>query len=198
MTDPLSVTFTAGAIGEWAIARITAVTGESLATAARLAVTEGAAAPSPVAALAGATLPHPTTDAPGWLLHGVVSNQRYTNATELAELNAVSPALGRPAATVASLILITKSPAWWELAQNERRTIFEETSHHIRHSMDHLPAVARRLHHSRDLGGPFDFLTWFEFAPEDTAGFDDLLAVLRGTVEWTYVEREVEVRLERP
>ena len=76
MTDPLSVTFSAGASGEWAIARITAVTGESLATAARLAVTEGAAAPSQVAALAGATLPNPTTDAPGWLLHGVASNQR--------------------------------------------------------------------------------------------------------------------------
>ncbi|WP_233197344.1 MULTISPECIES: chlorite dismutase family protein [Cryobacterium] len=98
-------------------------------------------------------------------MRGAVSNQRYTTAAELTRLNAQSPALGRPDATVASLIPITKSNAWWELAQDERRAIFEETSHHIRRAMDYLPAVARKLHHCRDLGGPFDFLTWFEFAP---------------------------------
>ena len=195
MAETLPVTFTAGATGEWKISQITAVTGASLATAARLTVTEGAAAVAAVAA--SATGPSATTDADGWLLHGVVSHQHYTTAAELAALNAVSPALGRPSATLASLNLITKSPAWWELAQDERRAIFEETSHHIRRSMDNLPAVARRLHHSRDLGGPFDFLTWFEFAPADAAAFDDLLAALRGAKEWTYVEREVEVRLER-
>ena len=197
MAEPLLVTFTAGATGEWSIARTTAVTGASLATAARLAVTEGAAAVAAVATVDSPAGPTATTDAHGWLLHGVVSNQRYTTASELAALNAVSPALGRPAATVAALILITKSRTWWELAQDERRAIFEETSHHIRHSMDYLPAVARRLHHARDLRGPFDFLTWFEFAPEDAGAFDDLLSILRGTAEWTYVEREVEVRLER-
>jgi hypothetical protein len=57
--------------------------------------------------------------------------------------------------------------------------------------------VARKLHHSRDLGEPFDFLTWFEFSPRDEAAFDALLARLRSTEEWRYVEREVEVRLER-
>ena len=63
--------------------------------------------------------------------------------------------------------------------------------------MDCLPAVARRLHHCRDQGGPFDFLTWFEFAPINAAAFDGLLAELRGTTEWTFVEREVEVRVTR-
>jgi hypothetical protein len=61
----------------------------------------------------------------------------------------------------------------------------------------YLPAIARRLHHSRDLGEPFDFLTWFEFAPQDEPAFDDLLAALRATEEWNYVEREVDIRLER-
>src|SRR2546428_7160638 len=31
----------------------------------------------------------------------------------------------------------------------------------------YLPAIARRLYHCRDLGEPFDFLTWFEYAPAD-------------------------------
>ena len=58
-----------------------------------------------------------------------------------------------------------------------------------------LPAVARRLYHSRDLGEDFDFLTWFEFAPDDAPVFDRLLLALRATEEWRYVDREVELRL---
>ncbi|MEF3088160.1 hypothetical protein VLL29_21245, partial [Bacillus altitudinis] len=45
------------------------------------------------------------------------------------------------------------------LAKDERRAIFEDRSRHIALSMKYLPAVARRLHHARNLGGPFDFLT---------------------------------------
>ena len=73
----------------------------------------------------------------------------------------------------------------------------EEQSHHIAIGLDYLPAVARRLHHSRDLGEPFDFLTWFEFAADDEAQFDHMLERLRATPEWRYVDREVEVRLTR-
>ena len=43
----------------------------------------------------------------------------------------------------------------------------------------------------------FDFLTWFEFAPDAEPAFDELLAHLRGSEEWRYVVREVEVRLAR-
>ena len=109
----------------------------------------------------------------------------------------MSPPLGRPEATCAALIPLTKSAAWWGLAQDARRQIFEDQSGHIAHSLRYLPAVARRLHHARDLGGPFDFLTWFEFAPDHAAAFDALLADLRASAEWTFVEREVEVRLRR-
>jgi hypothetical protein len=63
--------------------------------------------------------------------------------------------------------------------------------------MGHLPAVARRLHHSRDLGQAFDFLTWFEYAPQYAEAFETLVSELRATEEWKYVEREVDVRLVR-
>jgi hypothetical protein len=63
--------------------------------------------------------------------------------------------------------------------------------------LEFLPAVARRLSHRRDLGEPFDFLTWFEYAPADTGAFETLLRRLRETEEWSYVEREVDVRLIR-
>ena len=92
----------------------------------------------------------------------------------------------------------TRAPeAWWDLAQDERRAIFEEQSRHIGIGMEYLPAVARRLHHSRELGEPFDFLTWFEYAPEHADAFEELVRRLRSTAEWRYVEREVDIRASR-
>jgi len=113
------------------------------------------------------------------------------------QLEAVQAGLGRAEATRAALIPITKSAAWWDLPRDERRAIFEERSHHISASLKYLPPIARRLYHARELGGPFDFLTWFEFAPEHAGLFDELVAVLRGTEEWRYVECEVDIRLSR-
>jgi hypothetical protein len=63
--------------------------------------------------------------------------------------------------------------------------------------LEYLPRIARRLHHSRDLGEPFDFLTWLEFAPEHEPAFDELVARLRASEEWSYFDREVDVRLSR-
>ncbi len=103
----------------------------------------------------------------------------------------------RPQATQAALIPIRKSAAWWGLAQDERRAIFEEQSRHITISLEYLPAVARRLHHGRKLGEPFDFLTWFEYEPAHAPAFEHMVGRLRATPEWRFVEREVDIRLAR-
>lgn len=135
-----------------------------------------------------------------WSLRGVTSYERYTHADEHAMLVASQPPIGRSEATRAALIPITKSAEWWRLSPDERRAVFEESSHHIALGARYLPAVARRLHHGRDLGEPFDFFTWFEYAPGDAEAFEELLALLRATEEWRteewrYVEREVDIRL---
>lgn len=44
---------------------------------------------------------------------------------------------------------------------------------------------------------PFDFLTWFEYAPEDASAIEELVNRLRATPERGYVEREVDIRLAR-
>lgn len=181
MPPPFTVSFVAGLAGDWEVTGVSTVAGEGLRSAARLAVTTGA--PSPAGGV--------------WTLRGVVSHPRYTTAVELEGLVAVQAGLGRAGATCAALIPIRKSEAWWSMAQDERRAIFEDRSRHIALSMKYLPAIARRLHHARDLGEPFDFLTWFEFAPEHEAAFDALLDELRASEEWRYVEREVEIRLRR-
>lgn len=182
MSSPVPVVFAGGSSGLWRVERIVAVAGAGLPSAERLAVHEGATdAPS---------------DSTSWLLRGVTGHHRYVESKERPGL-AGPPPLGRAEARSAALIPIRKSAAWWELAQDERRAILEEQSHHIAVGLQYVPAIARRLYHSRELGEPFDFLTWFEFAPSDGGAFDALLAKLRATQEWKYVEREVEVRLTR-
>jgi len=128
---------------------------------------------------------------------GVASHLRYAERAEKVKLEEVQAGLGRAEATCAALIPIRKSSAWWELTQEERRSIFEDKSRHIADTLKYLPAIARQLYHCRDLGEPFDFLTWFEYAPEHAAVFEELVGELRATEEWTYVEREVDVRVMR-
>ena len=130
-----------------------------------------------------------------WRLAGVASHLRYVERGEKTALAAGHTALGRPEASRAALIPIRKSAAWWDLTQEARRAIFEDKSRHIAASLKYLPAIARQLYHARDLGEPFDFLTWFEYAPDNAAAFEDLVGTLRETEEWTYVEREVDVRM---
>jgi len=181
---PLLVTFVGGQSGSWAIERVEPVVGASLEPASRLEVVEGEAA----------TLSDGKST---WVLRGVTSNDRYVSQLEHAVLVAKQESLGRATSTRAALIPITKSDAWWKLPQDERRRIFEERSHHIAIGLEYLPAVARRLHHGRDLGETFDFLTWFEFSPAHANAFEELVGRLRETEEWAYVEREIDIRLVR-
>jgi chlorite dismutase len=127
----------------------------------------------------------------------VRSHDRYLERGEKDRLVAVQEDLGRPSSAMAALIPMRKSAAWWAMTQDERRAVFETRSRHIAIGSQYLPAIARRLYHCRDLGEPFDFLTWFEFSPAEVGAFDDLLGRLRETEEWRYVDREVEVRLQR-
>jgi chlorite dismutase len=131
----------------------------------------------------------------GWQLRGTSVHAHYTERAELDALAARQEGLGRLQATCAALIPIMKTKAWWQLAQDERRAIMERDSHHISLGMEYLPAISRRLYQCRELGEPFDFLTWFEYAPEHEAMFDDLVMRLRATREWDYVAREVDIRL---
>jgi hypothetical protein len=180
--NPRLIHFSAGATGLWSIHDIRSIIGPSLAVAPRLDVT---AAP-----LAGSA---------NWVLRGVTSNSRYTTKDEKDVLNSKQQGLGRDASSYAALIPIKKNAAWWLLSQDERRAIFEEQSKHNTIGMKYLPSIARRLHHCRDLSTdePFDFITWFEFSPGDESAFDSLLAELRASLEWQYVEREVDIRLRK-
>ena len=179
-------TFRGGQSGAWRVVSQAAVKGTGLLPTPALSIVEASSIALPI-------LPSQTS----WRLAGVASHVRYTERAEKEQLAAVQARLGRPEATCAALIPIKKSAAWWELTQEERRQIFEDKSHHIAASLKYLPAIARQLYHCRDLGEPFDFLTWFEFEPAHAEMFEELVGMLRATEEWNYVEREVDIRVER-
>lgn len=180
--NPRRFSFVGGDRGSWRVTRIVPYIGELLPDVARIDIVNGAV---------------PAEG--GWVLRGVTSNERYATRPEKTELAAKQVGLGRPTATHAALIPIRKNAAWWALTQDERRAIFEDKSRHVKTGLQYLPAVARRLHHCRDLETtePFDFITLFDFAERDAAAFEQLLGELRATEEWKYVDREVDVRMVR-
>jgi chlorite dismutase len=179
-------TFRGGQSGGWRITSIVRVKGETLPRVPALSIVQSDAIALPI-------VPSQTS----WRLAGVVSHVRYAERSEKLKLGARQAGLGRREANCAALIPIRKSALWWELTQEERRHIFEDKSHHIEGSLKYLPAIARQLYHCRDLGEPFDFLTWFEYASEHAVAFEELVAMLRATEEWRYVEREVDIRAVR-
>ncbi len=172
-----------GTTGSWRVTGATTRSGPPLKQVTHIEIVNG-----PLNRLPSGT---------AWVLRGVVSNTRYVTCEERGQLELKQPALGRSEATCAALIPISKSAQWWTLAQDERREILEARSRHIETGLRFLPAIARRLQHGRDLGEQFDFVTWFEYAPGDSAAFDELVAMLRSSDEWRYVEREIDIRLVR-
>jgi chlorite dismutase len=178
--------FRGGQSGAWRVTKLAPVKGAGLMRTPALSSVTSSSIALPI-------LPALTS----WRVAGIASHVRYTERAEKDQLAAVQARLGRPEATSAALIPIKKSAAWWELTQEERRQIFEDKSQHIAASLKYLPAIARQLYHCRDLGEPFDFLTWFEFEPAHAEMFEELVGMLRATEEWNYVEREVDIRVER-
>lgn len=179
MTNINPASFIGGSKGEWKVTRMETIIGEPLLPVAYVQMHPA----------------HMVSEKAGWVLRGTNNHTRYSERKEVDAMRERQEGLGRIHATHAALIPILKNAAWWSMAQDERRKIFEEESQHIAMSMEYLPAIARRLYHSRDLGEPFDFLTWFEFAPEHEDAFDVLVAKLRVSREWEFVDREIDIRL---
>ena len=182
MNDRL-YTFIGGGSGQWQVLETRGIVGQAMPEVPFLSITTDTGMP--------------TANGPEWVLRGIISNERYVHREEKDLLIQKQEGIGREKATMAVLIPIRKNPRWWAMTQDERRAVFEDKSHHIQIGLHYLPAIARRLHHCRDISPdePFDFLTWFEFEPKYRGQFDDLLFELRKTEEWKYVERETEIRL---
>lgn len=183
--NPRLYTFLAGQTGKWVITVNKPYIGAAWPSAQRLDIINGDVSPLPTGA--------------AWAIKGVTSNDRYVSHEEKTQLAAKQSALGRPEATHAAIIPIRKNAKWWALTPDDRRAIFEQQSRHNTIGMKYLPAIARRLHHCRDLSvqEPFDFITLFDYEKKDAEAFEELVAALRETEEWEYVDWEIDLRLVR-
>ena len=110
------IRFAGGHTGVWRVLAIHPVQGDALPQVERVAVYRGN---------------EPSLESK-WTLSGVVSNIRYVERPEQKELASKQAPLGRSEATMAALIPIRKTPAWWNLTQEERRNIFENKSSYRR------------------------------------------------------------------
>jgi hypothetical protein len=136
----------------------------------------------------------------GGNLIGVTQHLVYTRASERPAL--VTSAPPGPDAMVV-VIVLSKTDAWWQLAQDERDALFRGAGKpgHVELGLPSARTLVRKLYHCRSLpGAGYDFVTYFEFAPAERPQFEALLAALRDpeqNPEWAYVERETEIWLTR-
>lgn len=133
---------------------------------------------------------------------GVTGHLEYTSAAQVARLSEAKAEYPGSPDTVAVLIPIRKTAAWWNLPQDRRQSHFTPSTAHAGHTAigePYVDRVFRRLYHSRYQGEhpvDYDFLTYFEFEKADAPRFRELLGKLRDNAvnpEWAYVDLEFEV-----
>lgn len=178
-----SYSFIAGDRGSWEVVSVSPVVGETLEPVPFMDVRNEYVMNLPVDFR--------------WLLRGVTGSRRQVDSVRQSSVMSAQPQLGRRKATCAALIPVRKKQAWWDMAHEERCRLCEAKSRGAISEVEYLPDVARKLHHCRDLNEPFDYLAWFEYAPEQSSEFEKLVAALRKNEDWKFVEREVDVRLVR-
>src|SRR5262249_7421222 len=141
-----------------------------------------------------------TAESPKLLLKGVPQHLEYMSKAQRDKLSS-RPEFPPSGDTVAVVIPIRKSDAWWALAHDERAVHFEQTEGKKGHTAVGAPYVDRihrKLYHTRYAveTRDHDFITYFEFERKHTDDFKRLLAGLRDTEqnpEWKYVDHEYEI-----
>lgn len=139
------------------------------------------------------------------LFRGVVRHQDYTEKTDRETLAGSRPPPTVSPDSLAVLIPIRKSAAWWALPSDERQAHFHKRNGKPGHTAigaEYVDRVYRKLYHTRYAveTTDHDFLTYFEFEKVHESAFDALLAKLRDPAinpEWSYVDREYEIRMKR-
>ena len=140
------------------------------------------------------------------VLQGVTKHLFYTSRHErrtLLQRSCAEPVFSGQ--TLAVLIPISKSPRWWQMAQDERQSYFQTQAGKEGHTaigLRYADKIFRKLYHCRysDAAAPYDFLTYFEFHRSHTGDFRRLVDELRDprrNPEWNYVASEFEIWLNR-
>lgn len=137
---------------------------------------------------------------PTLLLQGVPQHLEYMSKVQRDKLSS-RPEFPPSKDTVAVVIPIRKSAAWWALAHDERSIHFQKTEGKKGHTAigaAYVDRIHRKLYHTRYAveTRDHDFITYFEFDRAQTDDFKRLLAAVRDTdqnPEWKSVDHEYEI-----
>lgn len=170
-----------GVTGEPAVQLSPGTTLFRLETAARIGLPEGTAAKL--------------------LFQGVPQHLEYTTKSQRTELLQSRAEVPASADTVAVIIPIRKSAAWWSLAVDERMAHFQKSREKPGHTAigaEYIDRIYRKLYHTRYSieTTDHDFITYFEFLKANEEDFKSLLKKLRdkdNNPEWGFVDREYEI-----
>ena len=134
------------------------------------------------------------------LLQGVPQHLEYMTRAQRDKL-ASRPEFAPSKDTVAVVIPIRKSAAWWALAHDERGVHFQKTEGKKGQTAigaSYVDRIHRKLYHTRYAveTRDHDFITYFEFDRTHIEDFKRLISALRDTEqnpEWKYVDHEYEI-----
>ena len=147
-------------------------------------------------------IPVETANANALLFHGLPQHLQYTSGEQRSDLNKRSRTELPPGKdTVAVIVPIRKTTAWWTLPADERMGYFQKKGDKIGHTAigaKYVERIYRKLYHTRYAveSTDHDFITYFEFERKHTDDFKSLLAQLRDpqqNPEWKFVDREYEI-----
>ena len=136
------------------------------------------------------------------LLHGLPQHLQYTSMEQRDDLNRrARPELPPGKDTVAVVIPIRKTAAWWAMPHDERQAHFKKKAAAVGHTAigaDYVERIHRKLYHTRYAveTTDHDFVTYFEFDRAHEDDFKSLCSKLRdpvGNPEWNFVDREYEI-----
>ncbi len=169
--------YVGGTSGAWEVSELTTYRGPPLVPVSHLEIINGPMERTPSSAT--------------WVFSGFVQNTRYVSREELLPPSSRRAFTAPPPRTCAALIPLRRSKEWWQLGDAVRREIQQSQQSSLRY----LSAMVRRWRHRLDLSDQFDCVTWFEYEPQDSSAFEDLLADWRASEEWKYIDRECDIRL---
>jgi len=170
-----------GTSGAWRVTSIVTHSGIALPYATHVEIANGDLGRTPAGT--------------AWVLHGVARNTRFVTREEPRRSSGDVPQPHFFGEACAALILVQKSPAWWNLALCDQREILESPSEKARRRINILPSIMRLMQQRNEVREPFDFVTWFEYTKQDASIFDDLAGAMRSSEEWKYVDREIVIKL---
>lgn len=175
--------YVGGTSGPWRITKIDTQIGLPLRAASHVDINVGPLASQPFNA--------------SWILRGVASSTRFITRDDASEFTLTSSPSHQSQTPCAALILIRRCYEWWNLDKAERTEFQKDREDLLHTNVPFFSTIAKRFQFQRKRNESFDFMAWIEYEASDAALLDEIASTFRRSREWFFVDREIDIRMER-